>query len=462
MRRDSISFLVAFAAVAFAFVASTMVAQRASREVGALAAFIARDAAPGLASMAGVRGEVRRLQALVTRQAALGAAPGDKAAIDDTRSSLDARLAEFGRLPTSADELALLNALQTDIRSFDEAVEHVIAEISSGHRDSGKETLINDVRPRADRAVAAASRLVDLEASIAEGAAFRIEEVHRKTSRVALEMDALCVALAAVAAWLVLRAVRRAQRIQQQHRSMLEARADELEQFAGRVAHDVLSPLGAVGLSLSIAQSLGPPMVQTAAERGVSSLRRVRGIVDALLEFARSGARPDPAAVADVRAVVAELVEELRPQAEEVASELRVEAPPDCAVACSPAVLVVLLSNLLRNAFKYMGESTTRIVALRVRARRGTVQFEVEDSGPGIPADLGSRIFEPYVRDRRTATKPGIGLGLATVKRLVVAHGGTLGARRSTLGGAMFWFELPRTDVLHAASPINHESVIRS
>jgi hypothetical protein len=127
MRRDSVSFLVAFAAVALAFVVSTVVAQRAAREVGGLAAFIARDAAPGLASMAGVRGEVRRLQALVTRQATLGPAPGDKAAIDETRRSLDARLADFRALPTSPEELALLNSLQADIRGFDEAVEHLIA-----------------------------------------------------------------------------------------------------------------------------------------------------------------------------------------------------------------------------------------------------------------------------------------------------------------------------------------------
>ena len=462
MRRDSVSFLVAFAAVALAFVASTMVAQRAAREVGAQAAFIARDAAPGLASMAGVRGEIRRLQAIVTRQAAIGPLPTDKAAIDDTRHNLDARLADFGKLPTSTEELTLLNALQADIRGFDEAVEHVIAQVAAGHSDAAKATLVNDVRPRADRAAAAAGRLVDLEARMAEDAAYRVEEVHRISSRVALQMDALCVVLAAVAAWLVLRAVRRARQIEQQHRAMLEARADELEQFAGRVAHDVLSPLGAVGLALSVAKSTGPPMAQTAAERGASSLRRVREIVDALLEFARSGARPEPGAAADVHAVIKDLVEELHPQAEDAAVELRVEAPPECAVACSPAVLVVLLSNLLRNAFKYMGDAATRVVILRVRARRSSVQFEVEDSGPGIPPDLGNRIFEPYVRDRRTATKPGIGLGLATVKRLVFAHGGTLGARRSTLGGALFWFELPRTDVAHAAPGVRQESVLRS
>src|SRR5205085_2395492 len=205
------------------------------------------------------------------------------------RRSLDARLAEFGALPTSSQELVLLSALQTDLRGFDESVEYVIAQIGSGHRDEAKATLVNDVRARAGRAVATAGRLVDLEARMAEDAALRIEQVHQRSDRVALQMDALCILLAGVAAWLVLRAVLRARRIEQQHRAMLERRADELEEFAGRVAHDVLSPLSAVGLALSVAQSSGPPALQSAVRRGASSLQRVRGIVDALLEFDRSG-----------------------------------------------------------------------------------------------------------------------------------------------------------------------------
>ena len=460
MRRDSVLLLVAFAAVAAAFVGSTMVAQRAAREVGGLAASIARDAAPGLGAMANVRGEVRRLQALVTRQTAMGAAPSDEAAIDEARQTLDTHLALFRALPTSGEELAALNKLQADIRGFDEAVEHVIAQLASGRRDAANVTLVNEVRPRADRAVTSATALVDLETRLAEDAAVRIEQVHRGSTRFALQMDALCVLLAGIVAWLVVRAAHQAQRIQQEHRAMLERRAEELEEFAGRVAHDVLSPLASVGLALSIAQMSGSQAQQAAAQRGSSSLRRVRGIVDALLEFARSGARPSPGEAADVSVVVNELVEELRPQAEEVAANLRVEPVPECAVACSPGVLVVVLSNLLRNAFKYLGDGTPRIIELRVRVRRSTVLFEVEDSGPGIPPDLGDRVFEPYVRDRRAATKPGIGLGLATVKRLVIAHGGSVGVRRGILGGALFWFELPQTELLRRAE--NVQSVLPS
>jgi signal transduction histidine kinase len=110
-------------------------------------------------------------------------------------------------------------------------------------------------------------------------------------------------------------------------------------------------------------------------------------------------------------------------------------------VACSPGVLLSLLGNLLRNGLKYLGNAEFREVVLRVRQRRGRVVFEVEDTGPGIPPSLGPRIFEPYFRGPNTSA-PGIGLGLATVKRLVESHGGSLGVRAGARGGALFWFEL--------------------
>lgn len=462
MRRNPVLLLAIFLAVAAAFVASTIVAQRAAREVGGLAAAIARDAAPGLAAMGNVRGEVRHLQELVTRYAALGPSATDRQTIDDTRRRLDSHLAEFRSLPTTTEELRLLNRLQTDVRAFDEAVERVLAQPATSRSRELADALVREVGVLADQALATAGEIVQLDARLAEDTALRIEEVHRRADRLALQMDMLCVLVAALAGWLVARALGKARQLETEHRELVERRAEELEQFAGRVAHDVLSPLATVGLALSVAQRNGSPAQQSAAQRGSASLHRVRGIVDALLEFARSGARPEPGALTDVPPVVAGLYDELRPQAEATAAELRFEPVPECAVACSSGVLVVLLSNLVRNALKYLGDATERVVVLRVRPRRHTVAFEVEDSGPGIPTELGDRIFDPYVRGARaSATRPGIGLGLATVKRLVTAHGGSLGAARGVLGGSLFWFELPRAEASERqAAPT--DSVMRS
>jgi signal transduction histidine kinase len=282
-----------------------------------------------------------------------------------------------------------------------------------------------------------------------------MEQARAAANRLAYELDALSAALAVVAAWLAWRTIRQVARVQEESRAIVERRAEELEQFAGRVAHDVLSPLGAVAMSLGIAERSAPQAKEIIA-RGLESLSRVRRIVDGLLEFARAGARPEPGARAEVQPIVAGLEQELAPFAGQQGAELRIEEVPHCSLACSPGVLLSLLSNLLRNAIKYLGDGAVREVHLRVKRHRGKVLFEVEDTGPGIPSSLGARIFEPYVRGPKTGA-PGIGLGLATVKRLVESHGGAVGVRAGPRGGALFWFELDEAVAPGEHMPLPHD-----
>jgi signal transduction histidine kinase len=112
-------------------------------------------------------------------------------------------------------------------------------------------------------------------------------------------------------------------------------------------------------------------------------------------------------------------------------------------VLCSPGILVSVLANLLRNAVKYIGEGADKRVTVRVLPNGESVRVEVEDNGPGLPAGLEEQVFEPYFRAPNNV-KPGLGLGLATVKRFVLAHHGRVGVGRSPAHGCIFWFELPR------------------
>jgi signal transduction histidine kinase len=89
-----------------------------------------------------------------------------------------------------------------------------------------------------------------------------------------------------------------------------------------------------------------------------------------------------------------------------------------------------------------MKGSATQRIAIRACVMPERVRVEVEDSGPGVTAGLERRIFEPYVRGP-DVTQPGLGLGLATVKRLVESHEGSVGVRRLDTG-TVFWFELRR------------------
>jgi signal transduction histidine kinase len=171
---------------------------------------------------------------------------------------------------------------------------------------------------------------------------------------------------------------------------------------------------------------------------------RARRIAHALLDFARAGARPEAGAHADVQTVCREVLDELRPAAAEARVTCTSDTPGGLEVACSPALLLVAVSNLVRNAVKYMGNAEERRVHVGARSVSGGVRIEIVDTGPGLAGDLQHHVFEPYVRG--TSTEEGLGLGLATVKRIVLAHGGDVGVESSWGHGCRFWFELPRAE----------------
>jgi signal transduction histidine kinase len=228
------------------------------------------------------------------------------------------------------------------------------------------------------------------------------------------------------------------------HEREAVTRQQELEWFASRVAHDIRDPLGPAMSALdSIAYDRGPVEPRRRnAERGLQGLRRVDDLVSDLLAFARSGAPPDPAARASIRTVVAGVVHDLDVAACAARVDVQVEPLPACRVACARGVLTSVVLNLVGNAIKHLPDGwSPRVVVVAARTGDDVLRVEVTDTGAGISVDRQDRLFEPYVRG--DSARPGLGLGLATVKRLVVSHGGAVGLRSRPGGGATFWFELP-------------------
>jgi two-component system OmpR family sensor kinase len=99
--------------------------------------------------------------------------------------------------------------------------------------------------------------------------------------------------------------------------------------------------------------------------------------------------------------------------------------------------------NLLTNAARHTPAGTP--VHVRVRLEGPSAVLEVQDHGPGIPADEQARIFEPFHRAdaSRARTTGGVGLGLAIVAAITRAHGGTVGVESNGSGGSTFWVRLP-------------------
>jgi signal transduction histidine kinase len=268
--------------------------------------------------------------------------------------------------------------------------------------------------------------------------------------RVALGLDLACIVFAALAAFVAVRALARQRNAEQAYEEMLETRGAELEVFARRVAHDLLSPLSALSFTLATVKrnaDRGLPIAEP-LQRSNACLKRSQQLVDGVLNFARSAALPSPSERASLRDAVEGAVEEVRADGGNAEVEIVVPAldrNTGVVVACAPGILASVISNLLRNAVKYIGDGpgAEKRVTIRALPTSDHVRVEIEDTGPGIPSELAPHVFEPYVRGPNN-TQPGLGLGLATVRRFVEAHGGQVGVDPAPRRGSIFWFELPR------------------
>lgn len=113
--------------------------------------------------------------------------------------------------------------------------------------------------------------------------------------------------------------------------------------------------------------------------------------------------------------------------------------PPDLLVDCDPVLFERLLSNLFLNAIEALAGRGRGAIVASARRADGAFEFRVEDDGPGLDPSLGDAIFDPLV----TTKDAGTGLGLALVRAVAEAHGGTVSAYRAATGGAGFRVLLP-------------------
>ncbi len=365
-------------------------------------------------------------------------------AMQIARQELDRELAtEFATGPYPGEAEIQLDATRA-LGRIDRLIAH-LREADAGKPPEDRASVRREVRASFEQADAVIHRLLSLNAAEGRSEARRITNIRASAVRWSFWLNLACITLSVVAAGGAVRALGRQHDLERLHKSLLEARATELEGFASRVAHDFLSPLSALHFTLtSLKRNVekGLP-VSEPIERAEACLKRSRTLVDGVMDFARSGASPGPGR-ADLRATLDGVLEEVRHEAGDV--ELLVAGRDErVTVACSAGILASILSNLVHNAVKYMGDRPEKRVTIRAATLGAVVRVEVEDTGPGLAPELEPHVFEAYVRAVGD-TRPGLGLGLATVKRFVESHGGRVGVDSSPEHGCCFWFEMPRAE----------------
>ena len=212
---------------------------------------------------------------------------------------------------------------------------------------------------------------------------------------------------------------------------------DAQQHFVADAAHELRTPLAALRLQ---AQSLDradtPEARRIAVGRLTAGIDRATRLVEQLLVLARqeataaAGATTRPVDLADLaRRTVADLAG----VAAAKRVDLGVQQADPASIDGQPDALQILLRNLVDNAIKYTPEGGTGDISVQAEGERVTVQ--VEDSGPGIPADERERVFDRFYRVAGSEAA-GSGLGLAIIKAIAERHGATLTLDESArLGG---------------------------
>ena len=340
-------------------------------------------------------------------------------------------------LPQFPGEVALQEHARIRLETAGRLVDRVHAGVEAGAMREADIWAKEELEPAAREADDALRLLVEFNSDQGKQVALDADRAWSRTRRLAIVADAVCAVITGALAWLGFRITRKSMSMQKQ-------RMDELDAFASRVAHDVRGPLTPALLTLQRFERefADDEKHRSMAERGIRSLRRVDQLVGDLLTFARSAAAPEGGAHAPLVSTISGVLQDLEDQSAAAHVRIEVAEIPACEVACAPGVLASIVMNLVSNAIKYMPSGATeRMVGIQSAVDRGHVRIEVSDTGAGLPEAVHEKIFQPYVRmDER---QPGLGLGLATVHRLVDAHRGRIGVRSRGGTGALFWFVLP-------------------
>ena len=212
----------------------------------------------------------------------------------------------------------------------------------------------------------------------------------------------------------------------------LEQRTDYIRSFAAQVSHEFKTPLAAIRGAVELLRDHLATMTAAERDRFLGNLdqdaARLERLVRRLLELARADVMQ---ASATDQAEVAVMVRHLAARYADAGFQVMVIEPlPSVTVAMTEDVLESILSNVLDNARQHGGD-VVRVAVIGL-APDPAVLIEISDNGPGISAANTARVFEPFFTTARQ--QGGAGLGLAVVKSLVIAHGGSIELGESSAG----------------------------
>ena len=338
-RRSLVLLIGAFVVVVLGFAGSTLYGEMRASEIDQEIAGTRANALPSVEGVVGAQTALRHLgeAAEEYRDAAGEQRRSAWLAIDEARRRFDAELAEEQATNMYPGEREAAAAVMSSLLGLDAILARMRADPGpAGGDGAGPAVSGHDLSAAVERLGADLDALLEINARNGRVAVGRVVSIREGSMRIAFGLDALCMLFSILAATVAVRALRSQRALERAHGKMLEVRADELEMFARRIAHDLLGPLSALSFTLSSVRrnSERKTPIEEPLTRAFSCLKRSQRLVDGVLDFARSGAAPPGGGRASLREVVDGVVEEVRTEAN---GAVEIEIVPWRGTSSSPA-----------------------------------------------------------------------------------------------------------------------------
>lgn len=224
----------------------------------------------------------------------------------------------------------------------------------------------------------------------------------------------------------------------------LQAANRELDAFAYAVSHDLRAPLRAMnGFSQALIEDCSKQLHGDAClylDQITIASRHMGQLIDGLLTLSRSTRGELHRDLLDVTALTMQIRDELVRL--EPGHPVTWEIEPGMSAFGDASMLEAVMRNLIGNAWKYTAGTPAPLIRVYGGERNGTRCYCVADNGAGFDMGHSGRLFKPFQRLHRQDEFPGIGIGLATVQRIIHRHGGEISAEAGPGKGATFCFTL--------------------
>jgi len=231
----------------------------------------------------------------------------------------------------------------------------------------------------------------------------------------------------------------------QERTAQLEASNRELEAFSYSVAHDLRAPLRSIdGFNQALMEDYAknlPADAQELMQRARQASQRMSQLIDDLLNLsrvARAEMRHQRINLSDIAKGIAADLQKNDPE-----RKVTWRLQPGLVATGDDRLLRLVLENLLGNAFKFTRKKPEALIEFGSIVQNGKRVLFVRDNGAGFKMEYAGKLFGPFQRLHAAAEYPGTGIGLATVHRILIRHGGKIWPESEEGRGTTFFFTVP-------------------